>query len=85
MSGLTKHWHHLSMLSIEATHVIWLRMIRLTWGGPSAPLEAAHIVAEKLLASGQTALRLAKGKTPLGMVVAYRRDVRANLRRLSKS
>ena len=61
-----------------------MRTLKLTWGGPGALLETTHIIAEKTLASGQTALRLTLGKTPLGMIIAYRREVRANLRRLSK-
>ena len=84
MSGLARQGHHLKMLSIEATQVVWLRTMRLAGGGPAALLEATHILTEKALMSAQTAWRLSQGKTPLGMAVAYRREVRANLRRLSK-
>ena len=84
MSRLTRHWYHLSMLSVESCRVVWLRSIKLSLGGSSGIDEAVHIIAEKTTATGQTAMRAAQGKTPLGMTVAYRRAVRANLRRLLK-
>jgi len=82
MSRMVKHWYHLSMLSVESSRVIWLRSTKLVRGGSSAIDEAAHMIAEKITAAGQTAMRTAQGKTPRGITIAYRRVVRANLRRL---
>jgi hypothetical protein len=79
---MVRHWYHLSMLSVESSGVIWLRSIKLALGGSSAIGEAAHIIAEKMAAAGQTAMRMTQGKTPLGMTIAYRRTVRENLHRL---
>jgi hypothetical protein len=84
MFCLVKYWYHLSMLSVESSRVIWLRTIKLSSGGPPAVGEAVQIFAEKIGATGQTAMRAAQGKTPLGMTIAYRRTVRANLHRLLK-
>jgi hypothetical protein len=72
------------MLSVESSRVIWLRTIKLASGGPLAMGETAHIIAEKIAATSQTAMRTAQGKTLLGMTIAYRRAVRANLYRLLK-
>ena len=85
MSCLVKHWYHLMMLSVESSSVIWLRSIKLASGGPLAMGETVHIVAEKMAATHLTAMRTARGKTPLGMTIACRRVVRTNLHRLLKS
>jgi hypothetical protein len=74
----------MAMLSIESSGVIWLRSLKLTLGGPSAIIEAALIVSEKTIATGELPMHLANGKTPLAMTVAYRRAVRANLNRLRR-
>ena len=75
-------WGHLSMLSLESSRVIWLRSLKLAFGGPSAITEAIHILSEKTVATGELPIHLANGKSPLALTVGYRRAVRANLKRL---
>jgi hypothetical protein len=70
------------MFSIESNVVIVLRTMKLASGGVPAFDEACHIVTEKSVAMGETSIGAARGKWPLTMALAYRRTVRANLRRL---
>lgn len=75
----------LSMLAYESQQAIWLRTIKLSTGGPAADREAKLMVDEKLSAAMQAAGKLIGGAHPSSVVKAYRRKVRANVRRLSKS
>jgi len=72
------------MLAAEAQGAVWLRLLKLSAGGPKARREARRMVSEKVIAAHQAARRLAKGHSPDAVVRHYRRKVRANLRRLSK-
>lgn len=80
------------LLGAEAATVIALRSARLTMGGTAAWQEAQRMVAEKGAANFALGLALASGKLGssaeriAGSTVAhYRRRVRANQRRLTKS
>jgi hypothetical protein len=84
MRGSVRGWYGLAMLAAESQQVMWLRMMRLCAGGPAAESEARRMVSEKLTAAAQASAMLMKGGTPDGVAKAYRRKVRANLRRLSK-
>ncbi len=78
-------WFQLAMLTAEAQQVMWLRMMRLAAGGPGAKREAERMVSEKVTAAGAAAGRLMTGATADSVVRGYRRKVRANARRLTKS
>jgi len=58
-------------------------MAKLLGGGSHAMEEAYRIIAEKALAVGETTVEAAQGRSPLAIVLSYRRAVRRNLRRLS--
>ncbi len=79
-------------LGIEASSVVGLRMLKLSTGGPVAAAEARRMVMEKLETAAELqalAATGALGSTPASAarktMSHYRRKVRANRRRLSKS
>jgi hypothetical protein len=74
-----------SMLALETQQVIGLRLLKLTLGGPVATREANRMVAEKVIAFGEAAAKVATGSTTRSIVKGYRKKVRANRRRLTKS
>lgn len=76
-------------LAYEASSVVLLRMLTMTFGGPAARSEAQRMVEEKVkaaLALQALALTGGLGPTPDAMatktVSHYRKAVRANRRRL---
>ena len=73
-----------SMLALETQQVIGLRLLKLTLGGPVATREANRMVAEKVIAFGEAATKVANGSTARSVVKGYRKKVRANRRRLTK-
>jgi hypothetical protein len=77
-------WFNMSMLAAESQRAMWLRLLKLSAGGPRARSEAKRMVSEKVVAASQATTRLMKGGSANSIVRGYRRKVRANLRRLSK-
>jgi hypothetical protein len=81
-----------AILAAEAQSVIALRLARLARGGRPAQIEAARMIVEKGIAFA-TAQVAAAAVLPLGgaplavdtVITTYRRAVRANRRRLSRS
>ena len=80
------------MLGAEASSVIALRSLKLAGGGTAATAEAELMVSEKMVAAialSQQAMLGQLGTTMPGIgskaVASYRRKVRANRRRLSKT
>lgn len=80
------------LLGAEASTVIALRSARLAMGGSDAWQEAQRMVAEKSAANLALGVALATGRMGTdaegiahGTVAHYRRRVRANRRRLTKS
>jgi hypothetical protein len=73
-----------SILALEIQQVIGLRLLKLTLGGPVAAREADRMVAEKVIAFGEAAAKIATGGTTHSVVKGYRKKVRANRRRLTK-
>ena len=73
-----------SMLALESQQVIGLRLLKLTLGGAAASREANRMVAEKVIAFGEAAAKVATGGTTRSVVKGYRKKVRANRRRLTK-
>jgi hypothetical protein len=51
------------MLAFEAQQVIGLRLMKLALGGPVARREANRMVAEKVIAFGESAAKFATGST----------------------
>ncbi|MGX1787036.1 hypothetical protein ACWIGM_09880 [Bosea sp. NPDC055332] len=81
---MSRMFFELSMLAFEAQQSMWLRTIKLCAGGSAADREAKLMVDEKVSAAMQAAGTLMSGAHPGAVVKAYRRKVRANVRRLSK-
>jgi hypothetical protein len=77
-------WFNILMLAAESQRVIWLRMMKVSRGGPAAERETKQMVSEKVVAATVAAGRVMTGSTPTAIVKGYRREVRANARRLSK-
>lgn len=80
------------LLSAEAASVIALRSARLAMGGAAGWQEAQRMVAEKSAANLALGMALATGKLGTsaeliagGTLAHYRRRVRANQRRLTRS
>lgn len=78
-----------SMLAMESSQVIALRLAKLAMGGPDVQREAELMVSEKLETLADCGALMVKaamvGKHDLGadkMMQLYRRKVRANRRRL---
>jgi hypothetical protein len=72
------------MLTLEAQQAIWLRMVRLSLGGPAAEAEATRMVSEKIAAGDAAGRALMRGASADKVVHGYRRKVRANIKRLSR-
>lgn len=81
---MVKPWWDLGMLAAESQQVMWLRFLKLTAGGSTAPAEARRMVSEKLAVAAQAAAGVMMGDSPSRVVKRYRKKVRANRRRLSK-
>ena len=77
-------WFNMTMLAAESQRVVWLRMMKISWGGVAAERETKQMVSEKVVAATIAAGRVMTGSTPTAIVKGYRRKVRANARRLSK-
>lgn len=94
-SGWPNPWLTLgaaTMLAAEAQSVIALRLVRLSRGGKRARAEAARMIIEKgtafLAAQAAAAAVLPIGGATLAadtVITTYRRSVRANRRRLSRT
>ena len=79
-----KFWYGATMLSIEAQHVIGLRMMKLAMGGKNAQAEASRMVTEKIAETMAVAATLMSGGSGHAVVAQVRRRVRSNSRRLSR-
>jgi hypothetical protein len=77
-------WTKFSLLALESSEVIGLRLMRLTAGGNDAHTEAQLMVSEKIAAGIEASLSLLGGSTPGHVVDRYREHVAANADRLSR-
>ena len=73
------------LAQMEAQRVVGLRLLKLSQGGPAAAKEAEKMISEKVDASINNAATLAAGGTPAKVLGNYRRIIRANEARLSKT
>lgn len=80
-----------AMLAMEAQQVIALRMAKVAFGGPAAAAEVSRMVTEKMAASakaaGMVSAAMMRGAPDGGaeqVVRMFRKEVRANRRRLTK-
>ena len=73
------------LAQMEAQRVVGLRLLKLSQGGSAAAKEAEKMISEKVEASINAAATLAAGGSPSRVVGNYRRIMRANEARLSKT
>ena len=81
---MIRSFFNAAMLAAESQQVIWLRLAKLSRPGGKANAEARRMVSEKVAAAAEAGTRLLRGGSTDSVVTAYRRKVRANIRRLSK-
>ena len=80
-----RRFNSLTMLAVEANHVIALRLMKLMSGGKEARREAELMISEKIDAAVEAGTRLMSGASGDEIVRQYRRRVAANAKRLTRS
>ena len=80
---ISQTWISLSLLSLEAHQVMWLRTVKLMAGDDGARREAVLMTTEKLAAAQEAFWGVLEGATTENVIGEYRSRVRANKRRLS--
>lgn len=81
---MLKLWFDMTMLAAESQRVVWLRMIKLSRGGPAAARETDRMISEKVTAAAFATGSAMRGASTNAIVNDYRKKVRANGRRLSR-
>ena len=74
----------LIQLSVEASHVIGLRLVRIATGHPDALAEIQLMMSEKIDASVEAVVSLTAGGSADQVIARYREHVANNQRRLSE-
>lgn len=77
-------WYAGTMLAVEASEVVRLRLERLSHGDAEAEREAVRMVSEKIAAAFEAAASWLAGATPAAIINRYREHVADNARRLSE-
>ena len=75
-------WHSLTMLALESSDVVRLRLVRVAAGGEPGIRELQLMVAEKIDAALEASANLCSGRPPELVVARYRHYVANNARRL---
>jgi hypothetical protein len=83
-SNWLKFAFDVNLATLEAQQVIAMRMMKLSRGGAKGAKEARRM-SEKIFAAGEAGFKLASRGSANSVVKHYRRKVRANHRRLTKS
>ncbi len=78
-------WFAATMLALESSHVVALRLPKLAAGGRRARIEAHRMVTEKISEAMAAGAILMGGGSGARVIAHYRRRVRANARRLANS
>ena len=76
-------WFIVTLLALESSEVIGLRIAKLTGGGVDAQHEAHLMVSEKIDAVVEVGVRLLCGATAVNVINRFREHVAANAERLS--
>jgi hypothetical protein len=76
-------WITVVMLALESSEVIGLRVAKLAQGGVDAQTEAHLLVNEKIFAVFDASLRIVCGATTSHVIDRFRKQVAANVLRLS--
>ena len=76
-------WFASSMLALEASEVVRLRLEKFASGDEDAEHEARLMVSEKVAAAFEAVASWLAGATPASIIGRYREHVAANTKRLS--
>ena len=76
-------WFIVTLLALESSEVIGLRVAKLAGGGVDAEHEAHLMVREKIDAVVEVGVRLLCGATAVTVINRFREHVAANAERLS--
>lgn len=76
-------WYTTTMLALESSSVIGLRLARIGGGGSQGFDEVGLMLSEKVNAALETVAALMTGSTAVSIVDQYRAHVAANKTRLS--
>ena len=76
-------WFTVTLLALESSEVIGLRVAKLAGGGVDAQHEAHLMVSEKIDAVVEVGIRLLCGATAANVISRFREHVAANAERLS--
>jgi len=76
-------WFVVTLLALESSEVIGLRVAKLSGGGVDAQHEAHLMVSEKIDAVVDAGVRLLCGATASTVINRFREHVAANVERLS--
>ncbi len=75
----------MAMLAAESQQVIMLRLMKLAGGGSAAGDEIQRMTSEKVTAMTEAGVKLITGGSADSVVSDYRRKVRSNIKRLTRS
>ena len=78
-------WHSMTMLALESSEVVRLRLACLAAGGESGVREMQLMFAEKVDAGFEAGANLCGGSTAHSVVERYRQHVANNVRRLTQT
>jgi hypothetical protein len=76
-------WYASTMLAVEASEVVRLRLEKFSSGDEDCEREAHLMVIEKIVAAIEASTSWLAGATPSAIVGRYREHVAANAKRLS--
>jgi len=76
-------WFTVTLLALESSEVIGLRVAKLAGGGADAQHEAQLMVSEKIDAVVEVGVRLLCGATAVNVINRFREHVASNAERLS--
>ena len=76
-------WFSAALLVFEASDVIRLRAMKISFGGGDALAEVQLMVAEKIRAAVEALSSMMLGGTPISVIERYREHVAANAFRLA--
>jgi hypothetical protein len=76
-------WFTVTLLALESSEVICLRVAKLAGGGVDAQHEAHLMVSEKIDAAVDAGVRILCGATAVNVINRFREHVAANAERLS--
>ncbi len=79
---MTKLWLDATMLTLQSSQVVYLRLLKLTLGGSAAYAESELMVREKIAAGTAAGLVILGGGSVETVIAGYRAVVDANAERL---